>query len=120
MSSRRRRRGAFLALATAQPASGTESIEAHPMLPGSASNTGLAPSVRLESAPQSPPVGRRIPVVRWSLPQRLRLWWQVYTGQDATPLESDAPAWAVSLFVHVAVLVMLAACTFLLPAAPEQ
>jgi hypothetical protein len=50
----------------------------------------------------------------------LRLWWQVYSGQDATPLEGDAPAWIVSLLLHVAALVLLAACTFLLPALPQQ
>lgn len=52
--------------------------------------------------------------------QRLRLWWQVYSGQDAAPLTPEAPAWLVSLVVHVAVLLLLAASTFYLSADPEQ
>jgi hypothetical protein len=50
----------------------------------------------------------------------MRLWWQVYAGQDATPIESEAPAWIISLMVHVVFLFLLAAWTFFLPADPEQ
>ena len=32
---------------------------------------------------------------------------QEYTGEDETPLDGDTPAWAVSLVIHVAVLVAL-------------
>jgi hypothetical protein len=32
---------------------------------------------------------------------------QEYTGEDETPLDGDTPAWAVSLVIHVAVLVSL-------------
>ena len=38
-----------------------------------------------------------------------RLWWQRTTGEDDTPLDGDTPAWAVSMIVHVAVLLGLAA-----------
>jgi len=33
---------------------------------------------------------------------------QEYTGEDETPLDGDTPAWAVSLVIHVAVLLTLA------------
>jgi hypothetical protein len=33
---------------------------------------------------------------------------QEFTGEDETPLDGDTPAWAVSLVIHVAVLVTLA------------
>lgn len=33
---------------------------------------------------------------------------QEYTGEDETPLDGDTPAWAVSLVIHVVVLVTLA------------
>jgi hypothetical protein len=33
---------------------------------------------------------------------------QEYTGEDETPLDGDTPAWAVSLVIHVAVLLALA------------
>jgi hypothetical protein len=33
---------------------------------------------------------------------------QEYTGEDETPLDGDTPAWAVSLLIHVAVLLTLA------------
>jgi len=35
-------------------------------------------------------------------------WWQEYTGEEETPLDGDTPAWAVSLLVHVVVLLSLA------------
>ncbi len=41
--------------------------------------------------------------------QQARLWWQRTTGEDDTPLDGDTPAWAVSMIVHVAVLLGLAA-----------
>ncbi|MFM8702429.1 MAG: vWA domain-containing protein [Planctomycetia bacterium] len=37
-----------------------------------------------------------------------RRWWQSYTGEEETPLDGDTPAWFVSLFIHVAVLLSLA------------
>jgi hypothetical protein len=55
-----------------------------------------------------------------SLVQRWRRWWQIYFGQDATPLESDAPAWVISLVLHLVGLVVLASFTFLLPSSPEH
>jgi hypothetical protein len=39
---------------------------------------------------------------------RAKAWWQHYTGEEETPLDGDTPAWAVSLVVHVAVLVGMA------------
>lgn len=35
-------------------------------------------------------------------------WWQAHTGEEETPLDGDTPAWFVSLFIHVAVLLSLA------------
>ncbi|MFM7138109.1 MAG: vWA domain-containing protein [Planctomycetota bacterium] len=37
---------------------------------------------------------------------------QEFTGEDETPLDGDTPAWAVSLVIHVAVLVSLAVAGF--------
>lgn len=37
-----------------------------------------------------------------------RRWWQAYTGEEETPFDGDTPAWAVSLVLHVAVLLSLA------------
>jgi hypothetical protein len=37
-----------------------------------------------------------------------RRWWQSYTGEEETPLDGDTPAWFVSLFIHVVVLLSLA------------
>jgi hypothetical protein len=34
--------------------------------------------------------------------------WQAYTGEEETPFDGDTPAWAVSLLLHVAVLLSLA------------
>lgn len=39
---------------------------------------------------------------------RFRLWWQEYTGEEETPFDGDAPAWAVSLVLHVTVLLSMA------------
>ncbi len=38
----------------------------------------------------------------------LRRWWQVRTGEEETPFDGDAPAWAVSLLVHLGLIVTLA------------
>lgn len=40
---------------------------------------------------------------------KIRSWWQRTTGEDETPLDCDTPAWAVSMAVHVVVLMALAA-----------
>ncbi len=37
-----------------------------------------------------------------------RRWWQEFTGEEETPLDGDTPAWAMSLTLHVAVLLALA------------
>lgn len=37
-----------------------------------------------------------------------RRWWQEYTAEDETPLDGDTPAWAVSLVLHVVVLLSMA------------
>lgn len=38
----------------------------------------------------------------------LKRWWQVRTGEEETPFDGDAPAWVVSLGVHIVVVVLLA------------
>ena len=35
-------------------------------------------------------------------------WWQEYTGEEDTPFDGDAPAWLISLLIHVVVLLSLA------------
>jgi hypothetical protein len=35
-------------------------------------------------------------------------WWQEQTGEEETPLDGDTPAWAVSLLIHVVVLLAMA------------
>lgn len=40
--------------------------------------------------------------------EQARRWWQQYSGEEETPLDGDTPAWAVSLVIHVAVLLALA------------
>jgi hypothetical protein len=37
-----------------------------------------------------------------------RRWWQHRTGEEETPLDGDTPAWAVSLILHVIVLLSMA------------
>ena len=49
---------------------------------------------------------------------RFRLWWQEYTGEEETPFDGDTPAWAVSLALHVAVLLSMALIG--LPRAPAK
>ena len=39
---------------------------------------------------------------------RLRAWWQWRTGEDETPFDGDAPAWMISLLVHLLILVGIA------------
>ncbi len=39
---------------------------------------------------------------------QVRRWWQEYTGEEETPFDGDAPAWAVSLVLHVTVLLAMA------------
>jgi hypothetical protein len=43
-----------------------------------------------------------------SFVESARRWWQEYTGEEETPLDGDTPAWAVSLVLHVAVLLSMA------------
>ncbi len=40
--------------------------------------------------------------------KQAKLWWQRYTGEEETPLDGDTPAWAVSMMLHVVVLLSLA------------
>ena len=40
--------------------------------------------------------------------EQARRWWQQYTGEEETPLDGDTPAWAISLLIHVVVLLSLA------------
>ena len=47
---------------------------------------------------------------------RLRTWWQVKTGVDDTPLDCDAPAWLVSLAVHMLFLIFVAMISTYRPA----
>ncbi len=39
---------------------------------------------------------------------RLRRWWQERTGEEDTPFDGDAPAWFISMGVHLALFVLLA------------
>lgn len=41
-----------------------------------------------------------------SIIDRLRLWWQERTGEEETPFDGDAPAWFISVVVHLAVLLV--------------
>ncbi|NBW97411.1 MAG: VWA domain-containing protein [Planctomycetia bacterium] len=43
-----------------------------------------------------------------NLPQRAQHWWQDLLGDEDGPFDGDAPAWAVSLVIHVVVLLGLA------------
>jgi hypothetical protein len=53
--------------------------------------------------------------------EQARRWWQGYTGEDETPLDGDTPAWAVSLVIHVAVLLGLAVAGLgVMPTASKQ
>lgn len=47
--------------------------------------------------------------------RRLQNWWQAQTGEENAPLEGDAPAWLISLVVHISVLILLAATFIELP-----
>lgn len=49
------------------------------------------------------------------LMEPLRLWWQKQTGEEETPFDGDAPAWAVSLLVHMTLLLVLTAIGVSLP-----
>ena len=49
---------------------------------------------------------------------RFRAWWQEYTGEEETPFDGDTPAWAVSLVLHVTVLLAMALIG--LPVAPAK
>ena len=53
-----------------------------------------------------------------ALRARLRTWWQVKTGVDDTPLDCDAPAWLVSLAVHMLFLIVVAMITTYRPDDP--
>ncbi len=44
-----------------------------------------------------------------NLMEPLRVWWQKQTGEEETPFDGDTPAWVISMVVHVALLVILAA-----------
>jgi hypothetical protein len=38
---------------------------------------------------------------------RLRLWWQLHTGEEETPFDGDTPAWLVSMAFHFVLLVVV-------------
>ncbi len=46
---------------------------------------------------------------------RLRSWWQVQTGEEETPFDGDAPAWMVSMFVHMVGLLLVAFISIIPP-----
>jgi hypothetical protein len=50
--------------------------------------------------------------------RQARRWWQQYSGEDETPLDGDTPAWAVSLMIHVIVLLSLALAVLQVPPTP--
>lgn len=39
---------------------------------------------------------------------RLRQWWQERTGEEDTPFDGDAPAWFISMGVHLVLFILLA------------
>ncbi len=50
-----------------------------------------------------------------------RRWWQEFTGEDETPLDGDTPALALSLAVHVVVLLGLAVAGMsVVPSTPKK
>ena len=46
-----------------------------------------------------------------NLIQSLRSWWQARTGEDDTPFDGDMPAWVVSMFVHMGIIIALSLLT---------
>ncbi|NDC64280.1 MAG: VWA domain-containing protein, partial [Planctomycetia bacterium] len=50
-----------------------------------------------------------------NLLERAKRRWQEYTGEEETPLDGDTPAWFISLLIHMAVLVSLAAAGLAMP-----
>ena len=50
---------------------------------------------------------------------RFKSWWQTYTGEEETPFDGDTPAWFVSLFIHVSVLLSLALVALREPPKPS-
>ena len=63
----------------------------------------------LEVKPKSQSLLRPLCVEKpMSLINQAKNWWQQYTGEEETPLDGDTPAWAVSLMIHVVVLLSLA------------
>ena len=45
----------------------------------------------------------------------LRHRWQAWTGEEETPWDGDAPAWLVSLLVHLVLLIVISLLTFAVP-----
>jgi len=73
---------------------------------------------RGHGALSGPDFPTRVPTV--SSLDRFRLWWQEYTGEEETPFDGDTPAWAVSLLLHVAVLLSMALIGLPRPAAKPR
>ena len=40
--------------------------------------------------------------------KRLRRWWQIRTGRLETPFDAEVPFWAISVLIHLALIVLLA------------
>jgi len=55
-----------------------------------------------------------------NLLDRARLWWRDFLGDEEGPLDGDTPAWAVSLAIHVVVLLGLALCGLGEPPRPAR
>ena len=48
----------------------------------------------------------------------MRGWWQVQTGEEETPFDGDAPAWMISMIVHMVGLLLIAFAS-IIPPEPE-
>jgi hypothetical protein len=48
----------------------------------------------------------------------MRGWWQVQTGEEETPFDGDAPAWMISMIVHMVGLLLIAFVS-IIPPEPE-
>lgn len=47
--------------------------------------------------------------------ERLRTWWQIQTGEEETPFDGDAPAWMISMIVHMVALLLVALIPIMMP-----
>jgi hypothetical protein len=46
---------------------------------------------------------------------RMRNWWQAQTGEEETPFDGDAPAWMISMIIHMVGLLLVAFISIIPP-----